>query len=331
VKKRIIADNQQIVRVDRETIEALPEQLEQSIIDSLPQIFSGAKALAISDYGKGLLSNELLRALIERAREMGIPVIADPKGTDFSKYAGVTILKPNLLEVYAAAGLDFNTPLKAVADKVLKTCESEILMVTRSEEGISLFFSDGDEDHFPVNVKEVKDVTGAGDTVLAILSHALANGLTASEASQLANLAAGIAIEKLGCVRVTLSELAMRLLEIDHVNKIFDEDHLFALKAALVGRKFAVVSVSGSDGFCTTDILSLFELAKVKNRSLLVYVRDNQPDSNFLNVLSSLQEVDFIILKHESLKSLCDAIKPDEIHYLEGGLVNRIDSIHAIC
>ncbi|MEC7840432.1 MAG: bifunctional ADP-heptose synthase [Chlamydiota bacterium] len=327
VKKRVIADNQQMVRVDHEVIEPLPEHLEQSIIESLPHIFEGAKALAISDYGKGFLSNELLRALISFANDMQIPIIADPKGTDFTKYYGVTILKPNLSEAYAASGLEKNASIDDVASTLLEKSSVDILMITRSEEGISLFFADGRQEHFPVSVREVKDVTGAGDTVLSILSHALGNSLSPIEASQLANVAAGIAIEKLGCARVTISLLAMRLLEVSHTNKIFDEDHLFALKAALEGKKFVVASVSNNPEFSVTDILALFELSKVENRSLLVYVRDNTPDANFLKVLSSLREIDFIILKHESLKHLCEEIQPDEVYRLESGVVHQIDDV----
>ena len=138
VKNRIIAENQQIVRIDHELLTPLPEYLEQQIIDSLPRLMEGVKVIAISDYGKGFLTRTLLNALIEKARENGIPVIADPKGIDFSKYNGSTILKPNLSEAYAAAGLPMEAPLEQVAAKVLNNTQIDILMITRSEAGISL-------------------------------------------------------------------------------------------------------------------------------------------------------------------------------------------------
>ncbi len=245
IKNRVIADNQQIVRVDHEQILPLPVELEERVIAALPLLLQEVKVIAISDYGKGFLSRRLLQAVIKAARERSIPIIADPKGIEFDKYAQATILKPNLSEAYAAAGLPREAPLDLVATKVLQLSNAEMLMVTRSEEGISLFSRTGERQDFPVRAREVKDVTGAGDTVLAMLACALASDLTVAEAIQLSNVAAGIAIERVGCARISLSDLARRLLEQDVGNKIFDQEHLFALQQALHGRKFAVLGLSG--------------------------------------------------------------------------------------
>ena len=198
VKNRIIAESQQIVRVDHEQVVQIPETLEQKIIEALPSLMEGASVIAISDYGKGFLSKTLLTALVDLGRQRGIPIITDPKGVDFSKYAGSTVIKPNLMEAYAAAGMPIEVPLEKVAAKVLELSESDILMVTRSESGISLFFRHGERLDFPVRAREVKDVTGAGDTVLAMMACAMANGLSMGEAVQLSNVAAGIAIERFG-------------------------------------------------------------------------------------------------------------------------------------
>ncbi len=126
--------------------------------------------------------------------------------------------------------------------------EAETLMITRSHDGISLFHRSGTRDDFPVKVREVRDVTGAGDTVLAMLSCALASGLSLSEACQLCNVAAGIAIERFGCARVSLSDISRRVLEADVANKVFDEEHLFALQQTLVGRKLAVLGLNSAEG-----------------------------------------------------------------------------------
>lgn len=208
VKNRVIAQSQQIVRVDYEQAIPLPEDNEKEIIDRLPSLMTNIQIVAISDYGKNFLSRTLLAAVIACAKAKGIPIIADPKGADFTKYSGVTLIKPNLSEAFAAARLTEHAPLEHVAKNIFESTESQYLMVTRSEAGISLFHSNGVREDFPVRAREVKDVTGAGDTVLAMLTYAVANGLNYGEAVQLCNVAAGLAIQHVGCARVTLAEIA---------------------------------------------------------------------------------------------------------------------------
>ena len=215
VKNRIIAENQQIVRVDHEKNLPICEILEQKVIETLPELLQDVKVIAISDYDKGFLSRTLLAAIIEYGKTNGILVITDPKGLDFTKYCGTTIIKPNLSEVYAAANLSREAPLEKAAAHVLTLADAEIVMVTRSEAGISLFYPESEQHDFPVRIHEIKDVTGAGDTVLAMLARALASGLDAKEAAPLCNVAASIAIERFGCARITLSDLAGKLLELD--------------------------------------------------------------------------------------------------------------------
>lgn len=327
VKNRILAENQQIVRVDWESIDPIPEMLEQQMIELLPSLLEGVAVVAISDYGKGLLSRTLLSAVIELSKERGIPVIADPKGIDFAKYNGSTILKPNLGEAYSAANLPPEASLEQVAVKIHGICDVGTLMVTRSEAGISLFHNNGFRDDFPVKVREIKDVTGAGDTVLAMLTAALANKLSINTAVQLSNVAAGIAIERFGCARVSLSDLARRLLEEDVGNKIFDGEHLFALKEAVRGRKLSLLSISGEKGFSSTLFSVIRQLAKHQNHDLLIHVGDATPDPEFIMLLASLHEVNFILLKTESLKSLSLAISPDEVYLLNQGICQRQGSI----
>lgn len=317
VKNRIIADNQQIVRVDHEQIIPLEEQLEQQIIDDLPQLLEGIQVVAISDYGKGFLTKTLLSALIECAKLRGIFVITDPKGTDFLKYSGTHIIKPNLGEAYAAANFPLEIPLEQVADRILHQLDAQILMVTRSEAGISTFDRAGIRQDFPVRVHEVKDVTGAGDTVLAMLAFAIGNQLSLAEAVQLSNVAAGIAIESIGCARVTLPELARRLLEYDVVNKVFDEEHIYALQKALKDQKVSLLNVSSEEGLTPALFKSIKQLSQGDQSRLIVYIRDPQPSEDFINILSSLREVDFIILTNNDLQNLCCSIQPQGIYSLE--------------
>jgi rfaE bifunctional protein kinase chain/domain len=327
VKNRIIANNQQMVRVDHEVIAGISEELEQQVIESIPRLLEGVQAVAISDYGKGFLSPNLLQALIMEAGVRKIPVIVDPKGVDYVRYTGATIIKPNLSEAYAAANVGVETSLEEVAKKLLTLTQSEMLMVTRSEMGISLFYPDGKQLDFPVKVREVKDVTGAGDTVLAMLTLSIANGLDHEEATRLANVAAGLAIEMLGCAMVTMEQLARRLLHADHVNKVFDEKHLFALKAALTNRRLKIVGLSSERDLSASVLRSIFDVSKSDTHDLLVYVCDDEPDEDFVYALSAIQEVDFVILKGDSLRHLCEEIEADEVYLHDGKVLQPQDNV----
>ena len=182
VKNRLIADSQQLIRVDFETITPLKPELEEAVIIRLKELIPQVDVVAISDYGKGFLTQSLIQAALQIAKEAKIPAIVDPKGSDFTKYRGATVLKPNLSEAYAAAKCPPHASLDDVAKQLLTL--ADILLITRSEAGISIFNADGRTD-FPVRSKEVKDVTGAGDTVLAMICLGLANGLDIQLAAQI--------------------------------------------------------------------------------------------------------------------------------------------------
>ena len=316
VKNRVIADNQQIVRIDHEQIIPLDETLEKKLIDSLPALLSGIKVVALSDYGKGFLTAPFLAALIQQANQMGIIVITDPKGHDFAKYTGTTIIKPNLSEAYAAANLPSHAALEKVASRILEQTQASLLMITRSEAGISLFDSSGIRYDFPVHAKEVKDVTGAGDTVLAMLAHALANQLSYEEAAHLCNVAAGIAIEYVGCARVTLSDLAHRMLEHNMSNKVFDQEHLFVLQEVLKGKPFNLLILSQTDQL-TRNLFQAIKSLASETEDLLIYVEDEEPGETFVDMLSSLREVRFIVVQLDSLKSLCQYATPKEAYLFD--------------
>lgn len=331
VKNRLIADAQQVLRVDFENITPIPEQIEQEVIDRLPALLQGVDIIAISDYGKGFLSRSLLMGVIEMAKAKNIPVIVDPKGDDFTKYQGATVLKPNLQEAYDAAKLTREASLEQVAEVLFKKVTIDMLMITRSEAGISLFTRDGRRLDFPVRSKEVKDVTGAGDTVLAMVSVALGNDLDIKYGAQLANIAAGIAIERLGCARINLSDLAVRLLEYDVDNKVFDEEHLFALQEALKNKRYCVLGLYSSHGITTALFRSIRKLSsRERDTRLIIYIRDENPDEEFVSLLSSIAEVDFVVLKCESLKNLCEIIHPHEVYLMENHQLVTLDHFKAL-
>lgn len=317
VKNRLIAESQQLLRVDREEILPLQKETEDYILASLENVLSQVDVVAISDYGKGFLSSELLSKVFFLAKKRKIPTVVDPKGLDFSKYQGATVLKPNASEAYAAAKLPLSAPLREVAQRLFREGTVENLLITRSEAGISLFTSIEKQSDFPVRSREVKDVTGAGDTVLAMIALALAHRLDLSLGAELANVAAGIAIERLGCVQVTLRQLAERLLEIDCDMKVFDERATYALKKACEGKKISLLGVETKQELGLPFFQALQALRKDPEKVLIVYLPD--ADHDFIHLLSSLPEVDFIVLQREGLKQFCAAIQPEEISLLQNG------------
>lgn len=318
IKNRLISDSQQLLRVDHETIGPVNPILEQQIIEDLQILIPKVQVVALSDYGKGFLTNRLISAAIQIAKEREIPVIVDPKGVDFTKYKGASVLKPNLSEAFAAAKMPPSAPLERIAKEIFAHSSAERLLITRSEAGMSLFYPDGKRSDFPVRSKEVKDVTGAGDTVLAMICLGIANGLDLEIAVQLSNIAAGISIEKLGCVQVTLSELAQRLLEIDSETKVFDEGHLYALHQILKEKTYSLLILQKGQEMTSSLFRTIRNIVNRKKGELIVYVRDSDPSDEFIHLLSSLQEVNYIILQTASLKNLYETIHPCDVYLLEG-------------
>lgn len=314
VKNRVVAENQQIVRVDYEVSTPLSEMLEQTIIDSLPSLLAGVDVIAISDYDKGFLSRTLLTAIFEYAKSHQKIVVVDPKGIDFSKYQGTTLIKPNLSELYAAANISREAPIELAAMKVLQMVNAEALMVTRSEAGISLFYADGRQEDYPVRIHEVKDVTGAGDTVLAMLACGIASGLTLAEVTPLCNVAASIAIECFGCARITLADLARRLLKLDKGNKIFDSEHIFALQQALKGCKAVALNLQEIQAFTTSTFQAIANLGNKPETHLLVHLGSRDPACELLSILKELQSVDFVHVGCDNFESLCRALNISEVY-----------------
>jgi len=330
VKNRLIADGQQVLRVDHEEVTALPTALEEELALKFDDILSDISIIALSDYNKGFLTPSFLRKFLAAAKKKGVLVICDPKGSDFSKYANSFMIKPNLKEAYIASGMEGHEPLDKVANELFKKTNVEHLLITRSEKGISLFSKEGARKDFPVKTLEVIDVTGAGDTVLAMVAASLANNLELDVAAEFSNISASIAIEKLGCARVTLSDLAKRLLEINSESKIFDEAHLYALMEVLGETPFSILVLDSEKGLTSPIFRRISDLSK--ENELIIYLKDLKPDSEFIHILSSLSEVRFIILQKESLASLCSVIHPENIYYMEerepkelGSLLNSLD------
>jgi D-beta-D-heptose 7-phosphate kinase/D-beta-D-heptose 1-phosphate adenosyltransferase len=217
VKLRVIAARQQVVRVDEEERREADAAEQAAIAARLGALLPGAEALILSDYGKGVLTLPVLAAAIAAARARGIPVLADPKGRDFTRYAGATCLTPNASELAEATGMPVasDAECEAAARAVLAAVAVDAVLATRSEKGMMLVRRDAPAVTVPAMAREVFDVSGAGDTVIATLALGVAAGLGMEGAMRAANAAAGVVVGKLGTATCSAAELdhAMRELE----------------------------------------------------------------------------------------------------------------------
>jgi D-beta-D-heptose 7-phosphate kinase/D-beta-D-heptose 1-phosphate adenosyltransferase len=209
LKTRIIAQHQQVVRADRESRAALAPETEDKLTALFRSEIASADALVVSDYGKGLLTPRLLKSVLGTARDRGVVVVLDPKSRSFAHYQPVTVITPNHHEAAQAAGLEIDGEAAVIeaGRKILTEIDCRAVLITRGEEGMSLFTHDGPPTHIPTVAREVYDVTGAGDTVLATLGLALVAGASFEEAAILANHAAGVVVGKLGTATVSCEEL----------------------------------------------------------------------------------------------------------------------------
>ena len=211
-KTRIVGRNQQLLRLDIESRDLPPADEAERLLDRATELVTKVHAVILSDYAKGAVTEPLCAAVIRAARTAGIPVLADPKTPDFSKYSGATTVCPNLNELSLATGVPAHhtEQLLAAGQALLAEHDFQFLTVTMSEKGISVF-KPGSVYHSPARAREVFDVSGAGDTVIATLAASLAGGLRIEAAVELANLAAGIVVAKIGTVPIAQHELIAAL------------------------------------------------------------------------------------------------------------------------
>jgi rfaE bifunctional protein kinase chain/domain len=209
LKTRIIAHNQQVVRADRESRAPISTAIEEIIIAHFAGALDAADAVVVSDYNKGLLTPRVLSETLAAGRARNIPVCLDPKMRSFAGYQPVTVITPNHQEAAEAAGLaiEDEASLIEAGRRLLGAMDCRAMLITRGEEGMALFTDGGEVTLIPTVAREVYDVTGAGDTVIATLALALAAGASFAEAAILANHAAGVVVGKVGTATVTRDEL----------------------------------------------------------------------------------------------------------------------------
>lgn len=210
VKTRYLAGHQQLLRTDFEYKSPISEQTANAVLEHAKSLIASVKAIIISDYGKGLLSRDLIAQIISLANAQDIPVIVDPKGQDFTIYKGATAITPNKKELSEATqGHDVNNDSEVVeaANALIDTCGIKAVIATRSKDGMSVIEKDQEPAHFRSADIEVYDVSGAGDSVIATIASSIAAGASLQEAASLANLAGSIVVTKVGTAPIRLNEL----------------------------------------------------------------------------------------------------------------------------
>ncbi|HIJ81307.1 MAG TPA: D-glycero-beta-D-manno-heptose-7-phosphate kinase [Desulfuromonadales bacterium] len=344
-KTRVVAAHQQIVRIDRESREPLPAEFEQSVCRWVRDHAASFNAIILSDYNKGILTPAVIAATVTSAAAANVPVLVDPKGTDFRRYAGATLLTPNRKEAEAASGIAIRdtASLTEAAQVIMDAADLQHLLITRSEEGMSLFSRNGEVVHIPTVAREVFDVSGAGDTVLAALALAIAAGCSMAEAAGLANSAAGIAVGKLGTSIVTPQEIiaALALSHRDSDSKIKNLDTLAAIVKAEKAAGKRIVFTNGcfdllhaghvkylQKAAALGDVLILGLNSDASVRRLKGEKRPLICEDERAHILAALDCIDFVVIFDEDTPlELITAFKPDILakggDYSLDGVVGR--------
>lgn len=333
LKSRIIAGSQHVVRVDREDRTDLSPKLMRKVLQRIENIISQVDAVVISDYGKGMVSNITAKAIISLSKKNNKFVAVDPKGIHYSKYAGASILTPNLAEASGASGVKItdDKSLIRTGKLLLKQTKANYLLITRGKDGMSLF-SEKETTHIPVIPREVFDITGAGDTVIATLSLAVAAGARIKNAAILANTAASVVVGKIGtapCFREELEEaleehepiikkITLRReitsivrnlktggAKIVFTNGCFDILHLGHVRYLREAKKLGDVLIVGLNSDDSVQVL------KGKDRPYL-------SEMERAEILASLECVDYVtIFSEQTPDKLIKLIKPD--FHVKGG------------
>ena len=326
-KSRLIASQQQVLRYDMESIDDINENSHKQIIQTLEKNIDKYSSIILSDYGKGVLTTNLTKEIIKIANKNSIKVLVDPKGKDYSKYKGSYTLTPNKKEAMEATNIDIkdeNSLIEAL--KSLKTqCNLEVSLITLSEQGIAIF--DDELTIKPTVAREVYDVTGAGDTVIASIAFALGNNLDIKDAIYFANLAAGVVVGKIGSATTTLDEIYEYEYSLHKSNstshiKTFDEIKTLSSKLHSQGKK--IVFTNGCFDILHVGHVKYLEVAKSYGDVLILglnadsSVRKLKGPTRPINtqddrayILASLESVDYVVIfEEETPYELIKLIKP---------------------
>tara|TARA_R110002110_G_scaffold18760_3_gene78568 strand:- start:1908 stop:3386 length:1479 start_codon:yes stop_codon:yes gene_type:complete len=328
-KVRYVAGGQQLLRADREVTSPIGDDVADAVFEAAQKELEDAGALIVSDYGKGTVTASLVARLIGAANAAGKPVIVDPKSRDFTRYAGASLITPNLKELGEAADGDLSSEegIAAAARSLLAAADIASMLVTRGAQGMSLVTADR-ADHFPSRAREVFDVSGAGDTVLALLAAGIASGVPALEAAQLANVAAGIVVGKTGTAVVYADDLLEELnVMAGHggpkaplrLDAALDRIRTWKDRGEKIGftngcfdllHPGHVSLLASARSACDRLVVGLNSDASVKR--LKGENRPMQNEAARAAVLSSLETVDLVVIFDEDTpEALLHAVRPD--------------------
>lgn len=329
-KTRFMAGSHQLLRLDEETNEALDGEAAGAVLARFQAALPQASVVVLSDYAKGVLCDSVLRRAIELATDQGCPVIADPKRADFAAYRGVTVLTPNELEVRTATHIDAEHDAEAdrAGRAALAASAADAVLVTRSAKGLTLVQRDQPALHLPTRAREVADVSGAGDTLVAALAVALGAGAALPEAATLANATAGISVGKPGTATVTAAELLGTLHLEDLVateRKVMTREQAAAQVAAWQGKRLRVGFANGCFDLIHPGHVRLLTEARAACDRLIVALntdasvrrlkgptRPVQSESARATVMASLAPVDLVTLFDEDTPlELIRLLRPD--------------------
>ena len=333
-KSRVIASSQQVLRYDKESKEEISKSASDEIISSLKESISFYDAVVLSDYGKGVLTKELCQGIIELCNKNSVKVLVDPKGSDYSKYKGAYLLTPNKKEAVLATAIDIKDKesLEKALLKLKQECSLDISMITLSEDGIATY--DDEMKIFPTVAKEVFDVTGAGDTVIASISFAISAGRSIDEAAAFANLAAGVVVGKIGSATVSLDEIeeyeaSLHKSTSDAHIKSFEDIKAIVDRYKKSGKK--VVFTNGCFDILHVGHVKYLQVAKSFGDILIVGLNSDASVSRLkgptrpVNIaedraylLAALEAVDFVVpFEEDTPYELIKMIKPDTL--VKGG------------
>ena len=329
-KLRVLSRHQQMIRLDTES-PFLESNAKKSLYEKYDRMLSDVNLVILSDYGKGTLSQS--SDLIAKAIAKNIKVIVDPKSTDYAMYRGASVITPNLKEFEAVVGACPTVDLLVEkARRLLSEFQIGALVVTRGDHGLSVVCANGDATHVPSIVREVHDVTGAGDTVIAVLSAALASGLDLVSAATLGNIAAGIAVGKLGAATVTVQELETALgKNPDLPLGVMTEQTLLTALEASRAKGERIVFTNGCFDILHAGHVMYLEQARRLGDRVIVAVNDdasvsklkgpNRPINTVeerMNVLAGLRSVDWVIpFSDDTPERLIQKLCPDVL--VKGG------------
>ncbi len=329
IKTRYIAGSQQLLRADRETTTDIEPGMAERIVAAAAAALAEADAIVLSDYGKGVLTPEVTARIIEAAREAGKPVVVDPKGPDMSHYRGASVVTPNRRELAEASGLAVSddAEITAAAEKLIAGCGIEAVLVTRAKDGMTLVTNAGTE-HLEAMKREVFDVSGAGDTVVATLAAAIGAGVGLADAAGIANAAAGVVVGKVGTAAVEKSELIEALHGRDRSgagSKLASFGAAIERIARWRRKGLRIGFTNGCFDLLHPGHVSLFEQARGACDRLVVGLNSDASVARFKGagrpiqaeaaraaVLGSVASVDLVVVfADDTPMKLIEAIRPD--------------------